>query len=289
MDLGLVYEMSRLTVRGDTEAERTLRFLKPRAAFDWRPGNGWHATLSISRTVAQLNFEDFISAADLASDRVNGGNPDLVPQRAWEVLAMVEHPILGDGVAKVELGYNRISLLQDRVPTPEGFDAPGNLGTGTLAFVRGTLDAPLGRLGIRGGRLTVNGTLRSSSVEDPYTHRDRRFSNLNPWQLEAAFRQDLGRFAWGVNYFGSPIITFYRINEVDSPNGQEPYVTAFVEYRPSARTTINLSVDNIFEVGGTRQRAFYFPNRTSPNPSLFEFRERNPHASVTLRLRQSFG
>ena len=289
MDLGLVFESSRLTVRGDTEAERTLRFLKPRAAFDWRPGNGWHMTLSIARTVAQLNFEDFISAADLASDRVNGGNPDLVPQRAWEVLAMVEHPILGDGVAKVELGYNRISLLQDRVPTPEGFDAPGNLGTGRQAFVRGTFDAPLGRLGIRGGRLTINGTLQSTSVEDPYTLRNRRFSNTNDWQLEAAFRQDLGRFAWGVTYTGSPSITFFRINEVDSPNGLEPFVTAFVEYRPTSRTSLNLTVDNIFDVRGTRERVFYFPNRTNPNPSLVEFRERSANPSVTLRLRQSFG
>lgn len=289
MDFGLVYETSRLTVRGDTEAERTLRFLKPRAAFDWRPGNGWHTTLSIARTVSQLNFEDFISAADLASDRVNGGNPDLVPQRAWEALAMVEHPILGDGVAKLELGYNRISLVQDRVPTPEGFDAPGNLGSGTLAFVRGTLDAPLGRLGIRGGRLTVNGTLRSTSVEDPYTHENRRFSGITEWALEAAFRQDLGRFAWGVNYYGSPAITFFRLNEVDTPNGLEPYVTAFVEYRPTQRSTLSLGADNIFEVRGTRERVFFFPNRTNTEPSLVEYRERNPHVSVRLRVRHSFG
>ena len=52
----------------------------------------------------------------------SAGNPDLVPQRAWEFLAMAEHPILGDGVAKVELGYQLISMVQDRVPTPEGFD-----------------------------------------------------------------------------------------------------------------------------------------------------------------------
>ena len=289
MDLGLVYETSRLTVRGDTDAERTLRFLKPRAAFDWRPGDGWHATLSIARTVAQLNFEDFVSAADLASDRVNGGNPDLVPQRAWELLAMVEHPILREGVAKVELGYQRISMVQDRVPTPEGFDAPGNLGTGILAFVRGTLDAPLGSLGIRGGRLTVNGTLRSTSVEDPYTHENRRFSGYTDWQLEAAFRQDLGRFAWGVNFFGSPSVTFFRLNELDTPNGLEPYVTAFVEYRPTQQTTFSLGADNIFEVRGTRERIFFFPNRTNPVPSLVEYRERNSHVSFRLRVRHSFG
>src|SRR6185369_13968701 len=168
MDLGLVYETSRLRVRGGAIADRSLSFLKPRAAFDWRPHGGWHAQLSIARTVAQLDFGDFISGAELANSRVNGGNPNLVPQRAWEALGTIEHPILGDGVAKLELGYNRISLVQDRVPTPQGFDAPGNLGSGTRALVRGTLDAPLSRLGIRGGRLTVHATLQTTSVEDPY-------------------------------------------------------------------------------------------------------------------------
>ena len=56
---------------------------------------------------------------------VNGGNAQLVPQRSWEFLAFVERPILGDGLVRLEAGYNRISLVQDRVPTPEGFDAPG--------------------------------------------------------------------------------------------------------------------------------------------------------------------
>jgi outer membrane receptor protein involved in Fe transport len=289
MDLGLTYEASRLTVRGDADAERTLRFLKPKAAFDWRPPGGWHAQLSIARTVAQLNFEDFISSAELASDRVNGGNADLVPQRAWELLATLEHPILGDGVAKIEAGYNRISLVQDRVPTPEGFDAPGNLGSGTQAFVRGTLDAPLGSLGIRGGRLTLNGTLQDTSVEDPYTHERRRFSGYSSWSMEASFRQDLGQFAWGISYFGGPPVSFFRRQEIDTPNSIEPFVTAFAEYRPTPQTTITLGVDNIFSVHGVRSRTFFFPDRSNREPSLFEFRERNAHPVVSLRVRRNFG
>jgi hypothetical protein len=289
VDGGLTFETSRLTVTGDTEAERALSFLKPRLTVDWRPGDGWRAQLSIQRTVAQLDFVDFIGAAELSNDRVNGGNPDLLPQRAWEVLATIERPILGDGQARLELGYQQINQVQDRVPTPEGFDAPGNLGDGRIAFIRGTLDAPLGRLGIRGGRLTVNGTLRDSSVEDPYTGRDRSFSGVQEWELRASFRQDLGQFAWGVNYFASPAVRFYRRNEIDMPNGHEPFVEAFAEYRMTPQTTFTLLASNIFEVAGTRERLFFFPDRSNPNPSLFEFRERNSHVGVALRLRHSFG
>ena len=289
MDLGLTYETSHLIVRGDATADRRLQFLKPKAAFDWRPGGGWHAQLSIARTVAQLDFGDFVSGAELANSRINGGNPDLLPQRAWETLATLEHPIMRTGVAKLELGYNRISLVQDRVPTPEGFDAPGNLGSGTLAFVRGTFDTPLARLGIRGGRLTIHGTLQSTSVEDPYTHRMRRFSGFPIWQLDGNFRQDLGRFAWGVSYTGRPATTFYRLDELDTLHGIEPLVSAFAEYRPSPKTTITFNVDNVFNVAAVRLRTFYAPDRFTPDPNLSEYRYRNAHVDLSLRLRQSFG
>ncbi|HEY0043304.1 MAG TPA: TonB-dependent receptor [Allosphingosinicella sp.] len=289
IDLGLTFEASRLTVRGDAEAERSLRFLKPKAVIDWKPGDGWHAQLSVARTVAQLNFEDFVSSAELANDRVDAGNADLVPQRAWEGRLTVERPVLGDGLAKIELGYNHIALIQDRVPTPEGFDAPGNLGTGRQAFARATLDAPLGNFGIKGGRLTLNGTYQATSVEDPYTHRNRRFSGFSEWEFEATFRQDLGKFAWGLTYEGRPRVTYFRRNETDSLNSIEPYVTAFAEYRPSQATTVTLGVDNIFDLGAERDRYFYRPDRRTPLPYEHELRARKSHTSLYLRLKQSFG
>ncbi|HEU5285601.1 MAG TPA: hypothetical protein VFU20_03690, partial [Sphingomicrobium sp.] len=60
LDGGLTFEYSRLSVRGDTTADRTLKFWKPKATIDWKPGGGWHAQLSVRRTVAQLDFFDFI-------------------------------------------------------------------------------------------------------------------------------------------------------------------------------------------------------------------------------------
>ena len=39
--------------------------------------------------------------AELSTERVNGGNPELRPQRAWETLATVERTILGDGLIRI--------------------------------------------------------------------------------------------------------------------------------------------------------------------------------------------
>jgi outer membrane receptor protein involved in Fe transport len=289
LDAGATYETSRLTVSGDAMAQRSLSFLKPKATLDWRPAGGWHAQLAVARTVAQLDFGDFIGAAELTSERINGGTVTLVPQRVWTVEGTIERPILGDGQAKLQAGYQFYSLVQDRVPTPEGFDAPGNLGDGTLRFVRATLDAPLTRLGIRGGRLTINGTVRHSSVLDPYTLTRRPFSNLVRWEMEARFRQDLGQFAWGVSYFGFPRNTVYRRNEIDRANGLEPFVAVFVEYRPNSRTTLAASVDNVFDRPFTRSRLFFAPDRSNLVPSVLEFRERNVHPTIRLAIKQTLG
>lgn len=288
MDLGLTYEASELTVSGDATAERNLQFWKPKASFDWRPGD-WHLQLSVARTVAQLVFEDFISVAELSNDRVNGGNANIVPQRAWETLLTAERKILGDGLVKFELGYNAISLVQDRIPTPEGFDAPGNLGDGSEIIAKATFDMPLSGLGIKGGRLKTYLSYYDTSVEDPYTLRDRHFSGASLFYAEAEFRQDLGKFAWGFTIERGTSSTFFRRNELDKNENGGPYATLFGEYRPDPKTTVTLGLDNALDTTGERRRTFFAPDRRSPNPILFEERIRNRHVIPYITLKRNFG
>ena len=115
IDGGLNFEFSHLIVTGDASEDRRLKFLKPSLSLDWNSGTGWHAQLSARRKVAQLDFYDFISVADLSAQRVNGGNAQLQPQRTWELRATVDHPLLGDGLFKLDLGHDQVSLLQDRI------------------------------------------------------------------------------------------------------------------------------------------------------------------------------
>lgn len=289
IDLGVTQEVSRITVTGDAQAERSLSFLKPKATIDWRPDPQWRAQVSVQRTVAQLQFEDFISGAELSNNRVNGGNVDLLPQRSWETLLTVERKLLGDGLYKLELGYNAVSLVQDRIPTPEGFDAPGNLGNGHVFIFRNRIDAPLGKLGIKGGRLTLNASYVSTSVIDPYTLRSRPFSGNSLFFGEANFRQDFKKFAWGFGLSGGTAGTFYRLDETDRSFQEAPRVTAFGEWRPDARTTVNLSVANLTSRAGRRERTFYSPDRRNPTASSIEYRERNGHVVPLLTFKRSLG
>jgi hypothetical protein len=290
VDAGLNYELSKLRVTGDASEERSLKFLKPSLSVDWTPGGGWRARLAIRRTVAQLNFLDFISIAELSNDRVNGGNAALQPQRTWELRGTVEKPILGDGMVKLDVGHDRISMLQDQILTEDGLSAPGNLGGGKRSFASLTLDAPLGSFGLKGVRLKAFGQLQRTRVHDPISDEVRNFSDFFPdWQWNVEMRRAAGAFSSGFTINDRDRFSFFRAFEIDTNWNAGPYGTAFVEYRPGPKTAITLDVDNMFNTRANRERTFFSPNRSAAQPSAIEFRERNRHVNVGLTLKQSFG
>ena len=290
IDGGLNYEFSQLKVRGDAEADRTLKFLKPNLALDWKPDKTWHSRLSIRRTVAQLNFYDFISVAELSNDRVNGGNADLVPQRTWEFRATVDRPILGEGLVKIDMGIDRISMLQDIILTDEGFSAPGNIGSGKRRFFSMNVDAPLQKFGLSGTRLKLSGQLQHTRVHDPISGQARSFSDFYPdWQWQADLRRDAGDFSYGMTISNRDSFTFYRADETDTNWDEGIIGSMFVEYRPTERMAVTFDVDNLFDTGAFRERTFYDPNRSNLEPESFELRERNRHVSFGMTLKHSFG
>jgi outer membrane receptor protein involved in Fe transport len=295
MDAGLNFEFSHLTVAGDATADRKLSFLKPSITLDWEPGGGWHTQFILRRTVAQLDFFDFVSAADLSvGGRVNGGNANLQPQRSWEGRILVERPILGKGQLRLELGYDLVSLLQDRIlvfdDQGDAFDAPGNLGTGRRMYADLTFDAPLDRLW-KGLHVRLHGNLQRTRVKDPITGEQRDWSGFYPrWLWDADIRRDAGKFAYGVSLFDNRRATFFRTDDFDiNYNEGFPYTNAFVEYRPSPNRTLTLNVNDISNTGGARDLVLFFPNRTAGAPSQLEHRFRNSHVRVGITFKQSFG
>ncbi len=289
LDAALAFETSKLTVSGDADQHRVLRFLKPSLTLDWKAKGGWHAQVAARRRVAQLDFFEFISNAELSNSRVNGGNADLQPQRSWELRSTLEHPLLGKGQAKLEVGYDRVQMLQDRVLTPEGFDAPGNLGTGTRQFATLTLDAPLDALGLRHFHLRSEGTLQKTRVRDPLSGQVRGWSgNWPEWRWNAELRRDAGKWAYGASIFDSDRTTFFRTDEIDTQFNSKPFVTAFAEYRPDPKTTVRLDVENLLQTAGQRERLFFTPDRTAPSPTVRELRDRNSYVMVSASLRRGF-
>ena len=289
LDASMAYETSKLKVSGDASEQRALSFLKPSLTLDWKAKRGWHAQIVARRKVAQLDFYDFISNAELATSRVNGGNADLQPQRSWELRGTLEHPLLGKGQAKLEAGYDRVQKLQDRVLTAQGFDAPGNLGTGTRQFATLTLDAPLDKLGLKHFNLRTEATLQKTRVRDPLSGQVRGWSgNWPEWRWNAELRRDAGKWAYGATILNTDRTSFFRTDEIDTQFNSKPYIAGFGEYRPDPKTTVRLDVENLLQSAGQRERLFYTPDRTTAAPNIRELRVRRSHVMVSASLRRGF-
>jgi len=295
MDAALNYEMSKLKVRGDALADRSLKFLKPSLTLDWQPGGGWHSQAILRRTVAQLDFFDFVSAADLSvGGRVNGGNADLQPQRTWEGRLLLEHNIFGKGQVRLELGYDLVSLLQDRIlvfdDAGHAFDAPGNLGTGRRTYADLTFDAPLDQFW-KGLRVKLHGNVQRTRVDDPITGQPRDWSGFYPrWLWDADIRRDIGKWAYGVTLSDNRRVQFFRTDDFDINYNQGfPYTSAFLEYRPSANKTLTLDLNDISNTGGARDIVVFDPDRRAGEPSFHEHRFRYSHVRIGLTFKQSFG
>ena len=294
MDAGLNYEFSHLTVSGDATADRKLKFLKPSMTLDWQAPLALHTQFILRRTVAQLDFYDFVSSADLSvGGRVNGGNADLQPQRTWETHFVVEHPVFKTGQVRLELGYNLVSLLQDRILVfdDEGnaFDAPGNLGTGRQMYADLTFDAPLDQLW-KGLHVKLHGNIQRTRVDDPISHQPSDWSGFYPrWQWDADIRRDIGKFAYGFLLNDYRRTTFFRTDEFDTNYNAAPFVSGFIEYRPKPNQTLTFNIDDLTDVGGARDLVIFDPDRRAGQPSELEHRFRNSHMRVGLTFKHSFG
>jgi hypothetical protein len=292
-DGGLNFEMSSLKVRGDAVSDTKLNFLKPSLTLDWQPGNDWHFQLIARRTVAQLDFYDFVSAAELSNDRVNGGNANLVPQRTWEGRFVAEHPLFKSGTVRLEAGGDIVSMLQDRILVfdDEGnaFDAPGNLGTGRRYFADLTVDAPLDHIW-KGLRVRAHALIQRTRVKDPIWGRYRNFSDFFPdWSWDVNIRRDAGKWAYGFTLNDRDRFFNFRTDQIDAMPNQRIYGFGFVEYRPNARSSITLDVENFTDSGGYVLRQFYIPDRRNEVPVFDEERYRNGHVRMQLSYKLSFG
>ena len=103
VDGGLNYEFSQLKVRGDAIADRTPQFLKPSLTLDWKPGGGWHAPAVGPRAPSPSSTSTTSSASP--SFRPTASTPATPNLRAAAHLGIpgtVEHPLLGDGLVKLD-------------------------------------------------------------------------------------------------------------------------------------------------------------------------------------------
>ncbi len=292
LELGVVAELSRLKVSGDSSNTRSFTFIKPRALLTYDVNAKTKIRLRAEREVAQLDFFDFSTSVELGEDQVNAGNPDLVPEKIWAFEATLERQFGKKGALTLNGYYEFISDTQDLVPVA-GFDAPGNVGasrswllsaSATLPFAEVT-SSPL----LSGAELKWTTRWRGSSLRDPVTFLIRRKASQAKVRHEVNFKHDFPSIGWSYGadiYFGSSRSQYF-IDEIQTEqNGTE--VFAYVEYKKFPLGTLQFKVNNLTVANFSRIRDLYQPTRATGTPATTIQRLRKNDRRFLLTLSGKF-
>ena len=287
---GMRVEVSEISQSGDSDLTKSFVYPKPRIQATWTPRPGHQFRFRAEREVGQLDFGDFIASADIEVGQVEGGNPDLEPEKSTVIEAIYERRFWDEGVFEVTLSHAEIEDVVDVIPLTGGFDGVGNIGEGTADFLQLRLTLPTDRLGIPNGRLQTRGSWSSTSVLDPVTGEERRFQGNQAFGCRVSFNQDLmgGRWSWGFEH-GCNVDKgrAFRVREIRTFYS-EPDVDAFVQWKPQQDLTVRVDLGNATDRAQGYDREIHTGPRDTAPLAFREVRRTRMSPWLFFQVRKTF-
>lgn len=254
-------EVSRLTLSGDDNQSADLTYWKPSLLLARAFGAQNQIRFRFYRDVGQLDFEDFVSAADLQDSQVDAGNPDLRPETSWRAEATGDWRFGENGALELTLYRWWIEDALDLVavgPPGDQFDAPGNIGDADAWGARIALTAPLPAH----AQLRIEGFAQRAEVDDPFTGERRTISEFPEGAVTIGLRQDLSawRLAWGIDFEQEFEAESYRLDRIDDEN-ERGDLSAWIETSAIDGMKLRLWASQLSDDAETRRRRFFTPDR----------------------------
>ena len=256
----------------------------------WTPSEGHQFRFRAERQVGQLDFGDFVASADIDIGQVEGGNPDLEPDKTTLLEAVYERRFWGEGVFEVSMQHGEVEDVIDIIPLTGGFDGVGNVGDGSFDQFQIRLALPMDKLGIPNARLQARGSWVDTEVVDPLTGETRRFQGNQAFGCGVAFNHDLqgGKYSYGFDH-GCNVDKgrLFRVREIRAFYN-EPFVTLYGQWKPSSDTTIRLDVGNATDRESGYDRDIYTGPRDVAPLAFREVRRTRMSPWLFLQIRKTF-
>lgn len=291
LQTALNMEFSEISQAGaDILLERRFSYLKPRVdlSYEWtdRRQLRWRA----ERTVSQLDFENFVASYDFDDDQVRAGNPNLVPEEAWQYEIAYSHRFADDnGVFDLRLYYHDIDHLIDRIAASPTRSSRGNLEGARRYGAEIALGLRLSKLDLPDVVVNASYLWERAEVTDPLTGATRNFTEDAPYDWRLSFRHDLAqpRLSYGaeVSQLGPRTtheVTWYRKFK------SFVEMTAFVEARVWGGLTLMAEGGMLRWDRGERDQRRYVQNRGEGELRRTEWMQRRATPAVTISLRGAF-
>lgn len=261
LEAGVAVETSVLSQSGDVNQETELTYWKPSLQLVRAFGERNQVRVRLHRDVGQLDFEDFVSAADITSSIVDGGNPDLRPETSWRLELGGDWRFGEDGALALTLYRWWVEDTLDVIPVgaPGGqFDAPGNIGDADVFGARVALALPLPF----DAEFRIEGTAQRSEVLDPLTGESRDISAFDESAVTLRFRQEFESIesAWGFDFERERETPEFRLDRIEAEQDADN-LTVWIETTAFADLKLRAWASNLSDSDETRRRRLFDPDR----------------------------
>lgn len=292
LETGLNYEYSRIEQSGtDVSNSRSFTYLKPRFDLRWDRSDRDQVRATLERTVSQLDFSDFVANYDGSEDQIEGGNPELEPELAWEWQLTYERRLAKDnGVVSARLFYNDIEDHIARIETPDGNAGPGNIGDAEHWGVEFKGSFRLGGIGLDGAVIDAVYTLQGSETTDPFTGDRRVIENKPRQNIELSYRHEVPaiRLNYAIEVQWRDEERAWDRSRIEREADLKPRNFVTVQYRAFERTTVYFQARNPFEYSRRRNRDRYSGSIEEGVLVRSEITQRTVEPEYTIGLRGQF-
>ncbi len=295
-------EFSELRQEGsDITRSRELFFARPRfvARYDLTARTQLRAR--IERRVDQLDFGDFVASFsndDNRVDVISAGNPELVPEQAWEYELTYEHRLPDDlGVLSATALYGDIRdsissvplFVRDENGVAEIRTATGNIDSARLYELSLNGSLRLGWLNLRTAVIEASLELRDTTIRDPFTGQQRNFNFTAPYEWTLGFRHDTSwhNLSYGATASRAGTSEQYDIDFSERQQSR-PDLELFVELQPVENLTIGLNIEQTLRAESVRERLQYEGIRSDGLLERRELRTGREGREITLTVQGVF-
>ncbi|HUF72466.1 MAG TPA: hypothetical protein VMR74_06170 [Gammaproteobacteria bacterium] len=150
---------------------------KGEISVSFRPQPRTTFTLSTSRTVGQLSFNQFLASSSLSSEILTAGAAELEPERQRTVSASYDRRFGDTGVMRFSLARIETENPVDSVALSDELIVSQNTSPQTIDRLQMSVDFPFERFGHEDLILSIGGLFSDSETIDPITGETREVSS----------------------------------------------------------------------------------------------------------------
>jgi len=252
-----------------TSGEDSRSFFRPKGLLSasHKLNESWTVRGQVERKVGQLNFGTFVSSVSLTNDTETQGNDEIFPEQSWEAELEIQKQdttgLSGRATVFYELIEDPITQLFSFDENNELVQGPGNLDSNAQVFgVRSNLTWVLDDT-VEGLRLTAEGSLADSVIEDVVTLDNRSRSRGLLWEYEVGARWDIANtpFALETEVEQGRFADNFRIDEFTDDVFIRPEVQASLIHKDLFGMQWTFRLQNIANFEFRRERFIFDETR----------------------------